>query len=120
MTNPCEAELIAVRSRFCCLVARWRLTQAELTSLLGAKSSTFAQSWILPDSLDDNGEHRLRLLLRLDDVLQQLEPDEDIGIRLRDRSGQTDGRSPLEAFGDLRELRGAIAYLERIAQVLSR
>ena len=112
MMDASNAELTAIRGEFCLLVARWRLTQVELHALLGGGSSPIAEGRVLPDVLVDDAERRMRLLLRLDKALQQLAPDLEVAVCLRDQTGQADGLTPLDSLRDILQLRRTLARVE--------
>lgn len=116
MLNADEAELAAVRRAFCLLMARWRLTQGEVRRLLGV-SDELPRNKVLPDVLNVDFETRVRLLLRLDQALQQLYPEADIGSQLRSSLVSSDFPS-LDALHDLSALRSAIVFADEAGQVL--
>lgn len=105
-----EAELMAIRSQFCIVVARWRLTQSDLRVILGQSAGLFVEGRILPNHLSSDAERRMRLLVRLDSGLTRRFPDDDIGNLIR----QTDsfGARPLDMLGELSDLRLAVALAE--------
>ena len=82
MTNPDDVELAAIRSSFCFVIARWRLTQSEVAMLLGQTHRTIPTGRILPDVLDKAAERRLRLLVRLDQAMEHIAPGGDIAITI--------------------------------------
>ncbi len=110
--DPGESELAAIRSRFCLVVARWRLSQAELRSILGESAGPVEQGRVLPNVLDSNAEQRMRLLVRLDSALHGRSTVDDFAIRLRETGSLMDGPTPLEMLADLADLRLAVALAE--------
>jgi hypothetical protein len=112
MIDAGDVELKAVRAEFSLLIARWRLTQAELQSLLGADASEFTSGRVLPDVLDRSGETRLRLLLRLDVAFQRLGLELQITSYLRGPAELNDEISLLDSLSNLQVLRRTIAMVE--------
>ena len=112
MIDVNDAELAAVRSSFCMLVARWRLTQGEVGDLLGDESSRFLEDRVLPDVLGHEAETRMRLLLRLAAALEHLAGGADVSAQMRsDPFGA--GVTPLTVLSSLDELRAAVRMVER-------
>ncbi len=116
MISTDDVELLAVRSSFCFLVARWRLTQSDVAKLLGETAGPFPQSRILPDVLDSPAESRMRLLIRLDQALTHLTPDDDIAMRLRDGSAMEGSSTTLDALHNELTLRAAIRIAEKLIE----
>jgi len=108
--DPGEAELAAIRSQFCIVLARWRLTQADLRLVLGESAGPFENEHVLPNNLSSDAERRMRLLVRLDNGLLRSFPDEDVASHLR--QPDSFGRIPLEVLSDLADLRLAVALAE--------
>lgn len=110
-----DVELAAVRRAFCMLVARWRLTQAELRTLLSSADVAAPPGRVLPDDVDAEGERRMRLLLRLDAAFARLTAGGDVGARLRGwRAAKEEG--PLGFLSDARSLWVVTVMAERAAQ----
>lgn len=103
-------ELAAVRASFGFLVARWRLTQGELGSLLSVPDAPSAGR-VLPDGLDASAETRMRLLLRLDRAIAAMCDDADVGALLREPERHGAPR-PLDDLADLGLLRAAVGVAE--------
>ena len=112
MLDVNDAELAAVRSSFCMLVARWRLTQSEVRDLLGEHSDRFVEGRILPDVLGHESETRMRLLLRLEGALERLSSGADVCAQLRSYRFGT-GTTLLAALSSLPALRAAVRSAER-------
>ncbi len=112
LIDPGDAELLAIRSQFCLLVARWRLTQADLSVILGETIGSFPKGRILPDWINANAEQRIRLLVRLDDALRHRSKDGDITAAPREVNLLESGTVPIHLLADLRALRAAIAWAE--------
>ncbi len=111
MLDVNDAELAAVRSSFCMLVARWRLTQVEIRDLLGEHSGLFVEGRILPDVLGRDAETRMRLLLRLEGALEHLAEGADVCAQMRsNRLGA--GPTPLSTLSSLAVLRAAVRLAE--------
>lgn len=112
MLDVNDAELTAVRSSFCMLVARWRLTQGEVRDLLGEHSNGFVEGRILPDVLGHESETRMRLLLRLESALEHLAAGADVSAQMRSNRFEA-GVTPLAALSSLPALRAAVRLAER-------
>lgn len=113
MTDPDTAELMAIRSAFCLVIARWRLTQSEVAMLLGDTAGPFPAGRVLPDTLDGAAERRLRLLVRLDLAFGRICPDDDVASRLRMPSAPGDAVTSLQTLADERVLRATIGMAEQ-------
>ena len=112
MLDVNDAELMAVRSSFCLLVARWRLTQSEVRDLLGEPSERFLAGRVLPDVLGHDAETRMRLLLRLESALNHLADGADVSAQMRSNQFGA-GVTPLAALSSLADLRAAVRLAER-------
>lgn len=115
MIDTDTADLMAVRSSFCFVIARWRLTQSEVAMLLGSTAGPVSNGRVLPDLLDSAAERRLRLLIRLDRAFDRMCADDDVAVRIRTPNFLENGVTPLEALADERVLRAAIAIAEERA-----
>lgn len=105
-------ELAAVRSDFCGLVGRWRLTQGELRRLLGDRPS-WCGDRVLPGALDARGETTVRLLLRLERALDRgLSAAEDLADWIRMHVPGSGVPTPLDAMADLPVLRAMVREAE--------
>lgn len=109
--DPGEAELASVRSQFCTVIARWRLTQADLRALLGQTAGPFVEGRVLPDEMTSDAERRMRLLVRLDSGLERRFASDDVALRIR--QSDSFGRTPLQLLADLADLRLAVMLAER-------
>lgn len=105
-----ELELAAIRRQFCNVIARWRLTQAELRSILGQCVDPIAEGSVLPSRLNADAERRMRLLVRLDNALDKHSPDRDVALMMR--QADSFGHIPLELLAELTDLRLAVALAE--------
>lgn len=105
-------ELAAVRSDFCGLVGRWRLTQGELRRLLGDRRE-WRGDRVLPGALDARGETAVRLLLRLDRALDGgLHVADDLADWIRMHVPGSGVPTPLDAMADLPVLRAMVREAE--------
>ena len=111
-----ESELLAVRQDFCLLVARWRLTQAEVAALLGSEASGAGAGRVLPDVLDSSAEHQVRLLIRLDKALSALLPDADLATSLRQGIAFERCLLSLQSIRHKQTLRKAIHLIEGLTE----
>lgn len=107
-----ELELRAVRSRFCSLVADWRLTQGELRPLLGLEAD-WRLDHVIPDALGERAETAMRLLLRLDAGLGRVV---GAGVQAADWLRTPDhalaGEMPVVALSNLHVLRAVVRAAE--------
>lgn len=110
--DPGEAELAAIRSQFCLVVARWRLTQSDLRLILGEGMEPCPECRILPNWLTADAERRMRLLVRLDNALLRRSPDGGIATPLKEANLLRHGRIRLDVLADLAALRSMIAWAE--------
>lgn len=112
MIDTDTTDLMAVRSSFCFVIARWRLTQSEIAMLLGSTAGAVPAGRVLPDLLDSAAERRLRLLIRLDRAFERICADDDVAVRIRTPNCLANGVTPLEALADERVLRATIGMAE--------
>lgn len=107
-----DATDLSLRRDFCNVIAKWRLTQAEVRMVLALK--TPSAGVVQPCDLGPDAVLRAELLVELDLGLQALLGDIDrVSAWLRMPARPFAGATPLEAMGDLDALIG----MHRVARL---
>ena len=95
------------RRRFCIVVSRWRLTQAEVRSILGVPEGHDGMG-ICPGLLDRRASRRMAAMVELDDALCDALGIDRTVAWLRRPSRSLDGVTPIEAMVDPVVLRALV------------
>lgn len=102
-----SGDVAADRRAFMTIVARWRLTQAEVGRLLGIDHR--AARGVVPGDLDEAAAERLRLVVAVDAALRGGPRRSSEAEWLRAPSRAFDGTTPLVAMADVANLRALAA-----------